>query len=149
MTLPLDFRVAILDMTRPQLWGCDPVHQYTRTNTKDWMIHNNETIPQQRDYSGYCYTRKINHCHKTEHTDSLVAVCNICAKNLAALFFDTYFNTNWNSASRLRFPWNAVGPVNSAMYFHNCGMSISRSSANSNICSTLKEIIRYYGEMIM
>jgi len=37
--------------------------------------------------------------------------------------------------------------MSSAMYFHNCGMSISRSSANVNICSTLKrdhkkEIIR-------
>ena len=72
----------------------------------------------------------------------------MCANSLAALFFDTYINTRLkNSSSRLRFPSNAVGPMSSAMYFHNCGMSISKSSAKVNICSTLKrdhkkEIIR-------
>jgi len=60
------------------------------------------------------------------------------AKSLAALFFDTYVNTRLNSSSRSRFPSNAVGPMISAMYFHNCGMSISKSSAKVNICSTLK-----------
>lgn len=82
-------------------------------------------------------------------TDSLVAVCSRCVKNLAALYFETYFNTRWlNSSSRSRFPSNAVGPINSARYFHSCGMSISSSSAFLNISSVLKrdhkEVIYMY-----
>lgn len=138
-------------MTRPQFWACDPVNQYKRTKNNDKQQRNNASWTKQVQWVLLCcpaISHKMNHPHVTELTDSLVAVCNMCAKSLAALFFDTYFNTRWeNSSSRSRLPSNAVGPMSSAMYFHNCGMSISRSSANVNICSTLKrdhkkEIIR-------